>query len=219
MSQKLRETIDRMVEDAIRRILPEVMNEVLVKMVANANIIQERTPRSIAQTVEKYERIRDEQPPAYRNAKNVKMPRKPTSLSQLLDPEAGADFYRDPREAMAESVREEPAPSNQPIAQRIQSLPPALQGLAEGMDLDDDGGEMWESDIGDSAIPTAGMGPPLERAAQVAGLDFSRMQRAIQMTEKKVPKVDRSDARAKAQFEEQRIKMMRERLNGGKPLE
>ena len=206
-----------MVEDAIRRILPEVMNEVLIKTIANANVLQERTPRRVAQTVEKYERIKEDQSPAHRNAKNVQMPRKPTSLSQLLDPEAGADFYRDPRAAMEEAVREEPVQA--PLAQRIQSLPPALQQLAEGMDLDDDGGEMWESEIGDSAIPTAGMGPPLERAAQVAGLDFSRMQRAIQLTEKKVPKVDRSDAKAQAQFEEQRLKMMRQRLNGGKPLE
>lgn len=41
MSQKLKETIDRMVEDAIRRILPGVMNEVLLKTIANSGVIHE----------------------------------------------------------------------------------------------------------------------------------------------------------------------------------
>jgi hypothetical protein len=203
-----------MVEDAIRRILPEVMNEVLLRTIANADVLQERSRR---QSVPMPEKHRVNRSSVQHVVKNVQASRRPASLSQLLDPEAGADFYRDPRMVVAGDVHEEEAP--QPLAQRIQSLPPALQSLAEGVDLDDDGGEMWEGEIGDSAITVTEMGPPLERAAQVVGLDFSRMQRAIQLTEKKAAKVDQSDARARAQFEEQRIKMMRERLNDGKPLD
>lgn len=203
MSQKLKETIDRMVEDAIRRVLPQVMNEVLLKTISNANVIQERAPAPRQAPVQKAK-------PAGK---------RPTSLSHLLDESAGSDFYQDPRAAMAESIQEEIQPRGQVIAQRIQNLPQALQGLAEGMDLEDDGGEMWESDIGDSVVvPTAGMGPPLEKAAQAAGLDFSRMKAAINLTEKKAPKTSAADKAANAQFEEQRLKMMRERLNGGKPI-
>lgn len=205
MSQKLKETIDRMVEDSIRRILPSVMNEVLLKTIANADVIREQAPRQPQQ-------------PA---AKRPKAGQRPASLSHLLDPEAGADFYQDPRAAMAESLREEPVPRGQLIAQRIQSLPPALQGLAEGMELDDDGGEMWEGPMGDSSVTpgAADMGPPLDRAAKAAGLDFSRMKQAINLTEKKAPRVSAEDKMANAHFEQQRLKRMREQLNGGKPVE
>jgi hypothetical protein len=206
VSDKLKKTIDRMVEDSIRRILPAVMNEVLLQTIANSNVIRESAAARQAQ-----------RPAPQPTSKG----RKPTSLNQLLDPEAGADFYQDPRAAVAESLREEapPVPRGQVLAQRIQSLPPELQHLAEGVDLDDDGGEMWDSDVGDS-VPTAGMGPPLERAAQVAGLDFSRMRQAIQVTEKKAaPRVSAADKAANAQFEENRLKRLREQLNGGKPLD
>lgn len=210
MSDKLKKTIDRMVEDSIRRILPAVMNEVLLKTIANANVIREETTKPIQVT-------RSGRPAALTPSGAMK---RPSSLSQLLDESAGADFYQDPRAAMVQAVQEEVIPRGEVIAQRIQSLPPALQGLAEGVDLDDDGGEMWESDMGDSvSIPSAGMGPPLEKAAQVAGLDFSRMKQAINLTEKKSAKATAADKAANAQFEQQRLKMMRERLNGGKPVE
>lgn len=206
MSQKLKETIDRMVEESIRRILPAVMNEVLLKTIAGAGVIQEsRAPmqRSVAKP-----------------AAQPRPARRPSSLNHLLDPEAGADFYQDPRAAAIESLREEvpPAPRGQAIAQRIQSLPAELQHLAEGMELDEDSGEMWDSDVGDSAVATsADRGPPLEKAAQIAGLDFSRMKRAIQVTEKKIaPKMSATDKAAQAQFEELRIKRMREQLDGKK---
>ncbi len=199
MSDKLKKTIDRMVEDSIRRILPQVMNEVLLKTIANANVIQEdrrRTNEQVRAPV---------QPPA-------RAPRRPSSLNQLLDESAGADFYSDPR-----GVQEEPQPRAQVIAQRIQNLPPQFQALAEGMELDDDGGEMWESDVGDSTVPSAGPGPSIAAGARAIGLDFSKMKQAIGIVEKKKP--TSSDAAAKAQFEEARIKRMREQLNGGKPIE
>jgi hypothetical protein len=208
MSQKLKETIDRMVEESVRRILPQVMNEILVKTLANANVIGET--RSAPQRA---------QAPAQPQRKAAKGQR-PSSLSQLLDESAGADFYKDPNEAMYRATQEEapPQPAGQVIAQRIQNLPPALQGLAEGIDLDDDGGEMWESQYGDS-FPTAPMGPPIEKAAAAIGLDFSRMAKAINITEKKTAKVAPADRAANAQFEQARLKRMREKLNDGKPVE
>lgn len=206
MSQKLKETIDKMVEDSIRRILPQVMNEVLLKTIANSQVIQEARGGVASK-------------PAPTQQPRKVQKQRPSSLSQLLDESAGADFYQDPREAMRQATYEEPPPAQKAITQRIQTLPPALQGLAEGIELDDDGGEMWESELGDAAVvPTAGMGPPVDKAAKALGLDFSRMANAIKITEKKT-KVDGADTAAKAQFEQQRLKMMRERLNGGKPLE
>lgn len=206
MSKNLKETIDKMVEDSIRRILPQVMNEILLKTIANSQVMHEARGGVAPQT------------PAQPRQVQRQQSRKPSSLSQLLDESAGADFYQDPREAMRQATYEEPPPAQKAIAQRIQTLPPALQGLAEGIELDDDGGEMWESELGDAAVvPTAGMGPPVDKAAKALGLDFSRMAKAINVTEKK-KRVDPADRAANAQFEETRLKRMREQLNGGKPL-
>lgn len=192
---KLRAVIDRMVEDSIRRILPQVMNEVLLKTLTNSNVIREAPP--VRKTVEG---------PTRRPAG-----KRPSSLDQILDPEAGTDFYNDPREAMRESLRVDEVPQEVPspaIAQRIQALPPELRAMAEGVSL-----------IGsEDSVPMVPEGPSLERAAQVAGLDFTRMRKAVAITEKKVPKAESSDRAAREQFEEMRIKRMRERLNGGKPV-
>lgn len=196
MSQKLKETIDKMVEDSIRKILPQVMNEVLLKTIASAGVMTERRVEKPA-----YPYV-----PDY-GGKKVKATNRPRSLDQILDPGAGSDFYQ--------TEAESPAPGRQVIAQRIQSLPPQLRGLAEGMDMDDDGGEMWEDD---SIVPSAGSGPPLAAAAARAGLDFSKMKQAIRVGEAK-KRIDGADMAAKAQFEEARLKRLRENLNGGKPVE
>jgi hypothetical protein len=198
-----------MVEDAIRRVLPEVMNEVLMRTIANSGVIQEARTGVAARPTQ----------PAQPQRKGSL---KPSSLSQLLDESVGADFYRGPEDGPYRAPPAPPEESDPPqraIAQRIQTLPPALQGLAEGIELDDDGGEMWDGQYGDSAVvPTAGMGPPVEKAAAALGLDFSRMAKAINVTEKKT-RLDAEDKAAKAQFEQARLKRMRENLNGGKPLE
>lgn len=206
MSKNLKDTIDRMVEDSIRRVLPSIMNEVLLKTIAGAGVIQERGP------VNK---------PAYpyipENAgKQVKVKnRRPSSLGDILDETAGSEFYSNPGAAMAEATREE-APSQRQMAQRVQALPPHLQQLAEDVNLDDDGGEMWGEDDHDSASPSD-MGPPLDRAAKAVGLDFSRMKQVAKVTESKKPAAD--DRAARVQFEQMRLKRDRERLNGGKPVE
>lgn len=205
MNKNLRDTIDRMVEDAIRRVLPGIMNEVLLKTIANSGVISERPTQQ-----------QQRQTPLKKQPTQQQSSRRPTSLNQLLDPEAGADFYADPRAAMNESaqVEERPAPRRSGMAQMIQGLPPELRSLAEDVNLDDDGGEMWDDGEHDSGVLPAG--PPLERAAAAAGLDFSLMKKLSNITEtKKTKTADVSNQ----QFEERRIKLMRERLNGGKPVE
>ena len=206
MSKNLKETIDKMVAESIRRILPEVMNEVLLKTIANSGVVSESRSRP--------------QQPARVSAPaqpRKKAPRH-SSLEDLLDESAGSDFYSDPRAAMEEATREEapPTPSHNSMAQRIQSLPPEFQSLAEGISLDDDGGEMWGDDDHDAAPPAEG--PPLDRVAKAVGLDFSRMKKVANVTETK-KRLDSNDRAANAQFEQQRIKRMREQLNGGKPIE
>lgn len=205
MSKNLKDTIDRMVEDSIRRVLPGIMNEILIKTIANSGVIREQaTVRQAA--------------PAQAPAPKRQAPRRPSSLEDILDDSAGSEFYTDPNARMVEDEAPQ-APRGQGITQRIQSLPPALQHLAEGVNLEDDGGEMW-GDEQDSVVPSGGSGPPLDQAARAVGLDFSRMMQVAKVTEsKKAPKMDAEDRAANAQFEQMRLKRMREQLNGGKPVE
>lgn len=191
-----------MVEDSIRRILPQVMNEVLLKTLANSNVIRETIPDR---------RTKEVMTDAAQSRQAQRTSRRPSSLDHILDPEAGSDFYNDPRQAMRESLQVDEVPQEVQspiIAQRIQSLPPELRAMAEGVSPIDQ----------NENVSVAHEGPDLVRAAQLAGLDFSRMKKAITVTEKKVPKADAADRAAKAQFEEMRIKRMRESLNGGKPV-
>lgn len=210
-SSKLKETIDRMVEDAIRRILPSVMNEVLLRTIASSGAIQEQSrPGPVRVTRQAQPAPR---PPAKRKAGRP-------DLSYLLDETAGADFYeRAVRPEPVQVVEEEPAaPLRERISQNIQTLPPELQEMAEGLELEDDGiGEMWGEES--AVIPAGDNAGDLGQASRRVGVDFGRMQKMIQMTEQKKPRVSAEDLRAKAQYEEGRLKRMRERLNGGKPLE
>jgi hypothetical protein len=218
----LKRAIDRMVEDSIRRILPSVMNEVLIKTIASSGVMTERAP------------VRTTTPQAPRKVK-APQPKRRVELSDLLDPMAGADFYEDPRNAyrqqpVQESFEQEDDPEEEapPITRRLTALPPALQELAEGMTLDDDDGEMWGADEHDSVPMNESTGPGIvtdptpirdvNRAAKAVGIDFSRMKNVIAQTTP--PKrVDREDAAAEEQFQRQRLRMMREKLNGGKSVE
>lgn len=202
MSQKLKKLIDRMVEDSIRRVLPAIMNEVLIKTIATSGLIQERK-QSFSQPVQQ------QRPPQKQ--------RKLSSLNNLLDESVGADFYGSQADEQ-EEYQEETVTRRPDLTQRIQSLPQELRGLAEDVNLDDDGGEMWGDNEHDSSMSDLG-GPSvnIEQAAKAVGLDFSRMKHAIKLTEKK--NSNNADAAANRQFEEQRIKRQRERLNGGKPIE
>jgi hypothetical protein len=213
VSKNLKNTIDKMVEDSIRRILPGVMNEILVKTLANSGVLQER--KSVDKPAYPY--IPDNGGKRIKPVQNGS--RRLSSLNDILDETAGSDFYNDPRAAMTEATRdEEPQiPRGQLLAQRIQGLSPELQKLAEGMDLDEDGGEMW--DDSDSIVPIAENGPPLDRAARAVGLDFSRMRQVANITESKKKSLAADDRAANAQFETLRLKRMREKLNDGKPIE
>lgn len=205
---KLKEAIDRMVEDSIRRILPQVMNEVLIKMIANSGVVQESRPTIGRMSPEQARSVRTRVPPLERQSEPTR-----GSLSELLDPAAGSDFYQDPRQAMMEATREERQVP--PVAQRIQSLPPEFQQLAEGMSLvDDDEDAMWQPGERDSAVPQpANVGPPIDRAANALGLDFSRMKGVVSKTTPTVVRESAQDRAAKAQFEAQRIARQREQLN------
>lgn len=222
--QSLQSAIDRMVEASIRRILPTVMNEVLIKVVANSGVIQEQRPST------RIQRQTQVQVPG-RKATPKTQKAMPSSLREMLDEQAGAEFYDDPRDAMRQHTRqEEPepefdevdiGPGNAPaLARRLEHLNPELRQLAEDMDLTHDEGEMWGEDEHDSVQvinPVNEIKDPV-RAAKAVGLDFSRMAQTIKVA---IPnkKVNAEDVRAKAQFEEQRLKRKREQLNGGKPIE
>jgi hypothetical protein len=216
----LRKTIDRMVEDAIRRILPAVMNEVLVATIARgtAGIVSEERPKRRQPPKKRRGPVREQKARPTRTA-----PRRRVDLGDILDESAGAEFYRDPRALMADEPTEldDESPINEEVSSRIQSLPAELRGLAEQTAADDDGGEMWGDDEHDSSESIAPAAPEIRNineAARVAGVDFSRMRAVIGKTSP--PKrADPEDVRARAQFEQARLKRMRERLNDGKPIE
>ncbi len=224
MSKSLKETIDRMVADSIRRILPGIMNEVLIKTIANAGVVTEdRQARKVRKGPKRRKPLREQRQPQ-------KRPRK-LDLNDILDESAGAEFYQDPREVMNPGARSaildedydvEIEDDVEPqVESRLQSLPPAIRGLAEGMSVDDDGGEMWGDDEHDSA-PIVVKGPEIRdisKAAQAVGVDFSQIKNIMNRVAPAKQNVDRTDARAKAQFEAARIQRMRESLNGGKPVE
>lgn len=225
MSANLKRVIDRMVEDSIRRILPAVMNEVLVATIARgtAQVVSEERPVRGRKPPKKRKVVREQRIARQVSAK--KPGSRKTDLSEILDESAGSEFYQDPRALYAnddresEIMHEETDTDESPISQRIQTLPPELRSLAEGINLDDDGGEMWgnEHDSGAPATPTNDV-RDIGSAARAAGIDFSRMKGLINATSP-AKKVDRDDIKARAQFENARIKRMREQLNGGKPVE
>lgn len=222
-SKALREMIDRMVEESIRRILPSVLNEVLVRTIANSGVIrEERSPQQLAR------RLQPQRPQARPPARKAPRAGRRPDLSELLDESAGADFYRDPRALMTETPapdsyepEEEEAEERRPaLESRIASLPPELRGLAEDIDLDD-GGEMWGDDEHAPMLESSDPMPirDVSRAANAVGVDFSRMKNVIAATSPK--RTDRSeaaeDAKARAEFERNRIARMREMLGATKP--
>ena len=211
----LKETIDRMVEDSIRRILPEVMNEVLLKMVARGGLVSERSVP-----------VRETPVPQRQPAPAPRQPQRsagqrPSSLRELLDPTAGTDFYQDPREAMRQATVEEAIPPRQgTMAQRIQNLPPMLREMAEETLEDDDGiGEMWGDN--EFAPMTEALNPSapnlnLDQASRVAGVDWSRARELMGHVE--APKIAKTaeDIQAEIQWKAQQVERERERLNNMK---
>lgn len=211
-ASKLRETIDRMVEDAIRRILPQVMNEVLLKTIAGSGVMQEArrsAPQQPAPREQERVKVTSKAPPQPR-------PRggRP-DLSRLLDESAGSEFYERFNEPERVAPEPEPqAPLRERVAQNLRSLPPELRQMAEGMQIDDDDGEMWDDEPIQPRGDDAG---DLGFSGKKVGVDFSRMQRALALGEQKIatakPKVSADDARRNAEFEELRLKRMREKLD------
>lgn len=216
----LRRMIDRMVEDAIRRILPEVMNEVLVATIARGTagvVSEERPKRRPPKRQQRRTPVREQKAVPPRRGQKAP-PKRRVDLTDLLDESVGAEFYQDPRSVYADKPSAAELPPSQ-AANRIRDLPPDLQELAEGMDLDDDDGEMWGADEHDSglAAPSAPEIKNINEAAKVAGVDFSRMRAVIGKTTARKPAAE--DLRAQAQFEQARLNRMRVQLNNGKPIE
>lgn len=215
---KMRIAIDRMVEESIRRILPSVMNEVLVATIARASssIVTEEKP--LRRKVKKRKNIREQRPKTPSNKRGQKT----TGLHDILDESAGSEFYHQGHEESDEIYHDEPdVVDNRRITDRIKTLPPEIQSLAEGLELDDDGGEMWadgERDSGNSTTHVMGDIRDIGNAARSVGMDFSRMKSVIGVTSP-VRKISQSDVAANASFEQLRLKRMRERLNDGKPVE
>lgn len=165
--KQIKATIDRLVAESIRRQLPEIMNEVLVKTIANSGVVTER--RAPAPT-----------------------PRKPTgmpmSLRHLVDESIGADHYYAQDD-------DEPGPQ---LTRRLTEIPnfdPQLASLMEDVDpidpndADSDGG------------------------LDISGLDFSGVKRTLALVES-VGKPKQLDAATKLEFEERRLKGIRDRLDG-----
>lgn len=241
---RLSESIDRLVESAIRRILPTVMNEVLLQTIASAGVLSEERPRPVRRMKKPKRRVQRVVESRGVQPTNVQQPRRPpptqrrVDLTEMLDDSAGSDAYeeyeartaprrqaREPEPDVDDGYETEPhrgaiAP---PMAQRLAALDPALQAMAEGLAVsnDDGAGEMW-GDEHDSAAtgPTAVSEiRDVAGAAKRAGMDFSVMKRLIEKTSPAPRRIDVEDAKARAAFENQRLKRMRERLNDGKPVD
>lgn len=215
--ERLRAVIDRMVEDAIRRILPGVMNEVLVATLARAHVtpITESAPRRRNVKKKVPRKVREQVAPSRARAPKAARGR-PSSLDQLLDESVGADFYQDPRLVVHDAPVEDHE-STPRLAARAAALPAELRELAEGIDLDDDGGEMWQPDEHDSAGATAVISEirDIGGAVASAGLDMARMKSLIGATSPR-PVRDRDASQANVQFEQGRINRMRARLDGNR---
>lgn len=226
--------IDRMVADSIRRVLPTVMNEVLLRTIADSGVLSEVRERPVRQIRKKpgpkpkMKRRVVEQRVA-RPQKPIPQRKRQTDLNDLLDESAGAEFYEDPRARQTQALQEEyeveleqheeeerearvPAP---------ELLNPALRALAEDIEIhDDDDGGMWQPGEHDatSIVPDLPPVKDVNRAAAAIGIDFSRMASTIKATSP-VSKVDPQDAKNRAIFENRRLEANRLRLNGGKPIE
>lgn len=216
----LRRVVDRMVEDAIRRILPEVMNEVLVAAIARgtASFITEEHPKRRPPKRKRRAPVREQQAAIAKKGQKS-LPKRKVELTDLLDDSVGAEFYQDPRSLYTD----EPSPAEQsPVRQItdvVRDLPPDLQELAEGIDLDDDDGEMWGDHEHDSGLPapSAHEIKNINEAARIAGVNFGRMKAVISKTTPKRPTAD--DIRTQTQFDQGRLRRMREKLNDGRPVE
>lgn len=214
IKDSLRETIDRLVEDAIRRILPTVMNEVLIRAIASSGALSEGAVRTRRKPGPKPKARKAKPVRERREVRPVRSPdRREQNLRDLLDESAGAEFYGEGDSGQEFEERT--------ISSRVSALPPQLRALAEDVVVPQDMGndEEWDG-RGDSNGPTTvpSSVPDIGRAAAATGIDFSRMMETIKKTSS-VPKASQDDARAREQFEARRLKALRERLNDGKPVE
>ena len=219
--KSLRQTIDRMVEDAIRRVLPSVMNEVLLKTLTSSGALQPLREVRTAPKGKPAPKARKPLPVKQSQARpKQKPPQRNSALAQLLETrgEAGAEFFQDPRgrdyEVDTSDLDEPYAPPPAPnMNERMSAIAPHLRSLAEGMVPDVGESEEWgDGEFSSAPAPIApGEVRDIGRAAEAVGMDFSRMKGLIGKTSP-VKRVDHSAAEANAKFNEGRIARMRQSL-------
>jgi hypothetical protein len=254
----LKATIDKMVQDSIRRILPEVMNEVLLKALTQQNVVQEqRRPQPQRQQPQRQQP--QAQPNMRRQQQLAGVDRSMSLREALQSDDAGADYYEQAEQAIQSRQPQRQAPRQQPqrqqvveqydenemygdeevfdfndappaprpqvreqVAQRISQLPPALQGLAEDSFrlVADDEYESEDGTWGDNEFaPSLNEGVQatapnlnLDRAAQIAGVDFNRAKQLMQVTSTKHDK-DPEDVIAENQWKRQQLERKRAELD------
>lgn len=216
-----------MVADSIRRILPTVMNEILIKTIAGAGVVKESVTKSTGKRkYQKRSRPLAEVATPVRQGPRKLPPKKKVleTLGKLLDQSAGSEFYHQSQNEESEIEEEDIIDEDEQhvtTQDRMANLAPHLRTLAEGMSVIDDDKQMWGADEHDSSSSTsqAEDGPPvdIDSGAKKLGMNFSKMQSIIGPTAKK--KVASDDRAAHEQFEKRRLKLMREKLNGGRPVE
>lgn len=164
--------IDRMVRESIERLLPEVMNEVLLRTLAGSGVLREQAPAQRPAAPQRQQpKRKPAQPSASQRAQELAGINRSMSLREALNADSsGADFYEQaermmrppsPRPAPIQEVIEYDDPDSyeyedeapvqshrqQVMAQRLSQLPPQLQALAEDtfrlVEGDEGDDEMW----------------------------------------------------------------------------
>jgi len=192
---ELRRQIDEMVLESIRKHLPEVMNEVLVRTVINSGALTEGRPQR---------QSRQPRKPKAPKPQARQQPR--MSLDSLLDESAGAEFYEQagdqwgeeehlPPQLRARQQQHAPEPPPQ-IARNFASLPPMLQEMAE---------DSMQDLIQEEASP----GLDVSRGMGAMGLDMDRMRNAIKAVDRKAAE---KRLATNGDYEARRIEMQRQRL-------
>ena len=120
--QQIKEMIDRLVAESIRRQLPEIMSEVLLRTIANSGIVQESRQQQRQQA-----------------PKQRKPADRPSSLMSLIDESVGADRYDHSEPRLTKRMSDIPnMPSH--LAELLEDVDPIDHGgrgsTDEGVDVD-----------------------------------------------------------------------------------
>lgn len=187
MSKNVKEMIDRMVEESIRRILPSVMNEVLIRTISESLA----PPSTVQHSKPKKSKARNEQP-------------KRSRMQELLEghDSIGADFYEPSARHDYDHDDENEIDHEQTRLSTLQSLPPMLREMASDMSFDDEEDHSFEQ------LPDGKVVQQLDIEHTMRSGLFDPSAIARRMGPSKQPKMTAENQ----QFEELRLKRMRESL-------